>query len=185
MSVSDFSLPSSRAMHSCFVVFTQLHLLYRSFYTTCQLFFLFFFRKTQFFYQICAIMVVGRGRRFMSVFWKKALSLMDQKKIKPADLARLTGKNKSSVSDWINKGIIPRADDAVKIADLLGVSVRHLVTGENDAELSALEKELLEECEGLSDPMLLKVIKEAKDLKIMQQQEKRGVSPGSSASEAV
>ena len=121
----------------------------------------------------------------MSVFWKKALSLMDQKKIKPADLARLTGKNKSSVSDWINKGIIPRADDAVKIADLLGVSVRHLVTGENDAELSALEKELLEECEGLSDPMLLKVIKEAKDLKIMQLQEKRGVSPGSSASEAV
>jgi len=121
----------------------------------------------------------------MSVFWKKALSIMDQKKIKPIALARLTGKNKSSVSDWINKGIIPRADDAVMIADYLGVSVRYLVTGEDDAELSPLEKELLKECEGLSDPMMLKVIKEAKDLKIMQQQEKRRVSPGTSASEAV
>ena len=103
----------------------------------------------------------------MSIFWDRASLLMDKRKIKPADLARLTGKNRSSVSDWLNKGVLPRVDDAVKIADRLGTSVEYLVTGKAGNELAPLERKLLDTCKNLTEPMMLKVIKEAQDLLIM------------------
>lgn len=93
----------------------------------------------------------------MSIFWDKALPLMDNQKVKPADLARLTGKNKSSVSDWINKDILPKVDDAVKIADKLKVSVRYLVTGE-DSEIPIRIREVVELCRGLDDNELNTVL---------------------------
>ena len=116
-------------------------------------------------------------------FWKNAQKLMDDKGVKQIDLARLTGKNKSSVSDWIKHGVLPKADDAVKIADYLGVTVRYLVTGERaENELSPLEQRLLEVCKGLSDPQMHKVIKEAVDIRIMVSQEKGVDFPGGSNS---
>jgi len=84
-------------------------------------------------------------------FWSNALPLMDKKEIKRVDVARATGKTKSAVSDWIKRKCIPAADDALKIADLLGVSVRYLVTGEADKELSDRENELLRLCSVLKE----------------------------------
>lgn len=116
-------------------------------------------------------------------FWKNTLPLMDKKGIKQADLVRKTGKTNAAVYDWVRKGVLPRVDDAVKIAELLGVSVSFLVTGEQEYVLSPLEKKLLEECKNLTEPELNKVIKEAKDLRIMREQEKKLIS-GSSVSVA-
>lgn len=84
-------------------------------------------------------------------FWDNALPIMDKKAIKRADVARTTGKTKSAVSDWIKRKVYPAADDALKIADLLGVSVRYLVTGKVEKELSDRENELLRICSILSD----------------------------------
>ena len=84
-------------------------------------------------------------------FWDNALPLMDKQGVRQADLVRLTGKAKGTVWNWVENKTIPQADDAVKIADLLGVSVRYLVTGEDDNELSAREKELLRLCSVLKE----------------------------------
>ena len=59
-------------------------------------------------------------------FWSNALPLMYKKGVRQKDLVKVTGKTSASVSDWVNKKVIPRADDALKIADLLGVSLRCL-----------------------------------------------------------
>ena len=120
----------------------------------------------------------------MSEFWKNALSFMEAGGVRQVDLARVVGKPKNTVNNWITRDTIPPADCAVKIADLLGTTVRYLVTGSRqEYELSPLEKRLIEACRGLSDPMLHKVIKEAVDLRIMAEQEKGVGSPGGSASE--
>lgn len=109
----------------------------------------------------------------MSTFWTIALSIMDEKGLRQADLARYCNRPKGTVFNWINRDSLPQADDAVKIADCLGVTVRYLVTGERaENELSPLEQRLLEVCKGLSDPQMHKVIKEAVDIKVMVAQEK-------------
>ncbi len=112
-------------------------------------------------------------------FWDNAFPLIEQREIKQADLVRLTGKAKSTVWNWFERKTVPQADDAVKIADLLGVSVRYLVTGTEEGELSQKERELLEACRGLGIPMFDKVIKEAHDLKQMMIEEKKDTFPES------
>ena len=119
----------------------------------------------------------------MSEFWKNALSIMEERRLRQVDLARALDRSKTTICHWINRDTLPQADDAVRIADLLGVSVRYLVTGSRqEGELSPLEKRLLEVCRGLSDPMMNKVIKEAVDLRIMAEQERGEGSLGGSAS---
>lgn len=87
----------------------------------------------------------------MDIFWSVALPLMKARGIKQKNIVDLTGRSSGRVCEWIKDGVIPRADDALKIADLLGVSVRYLLTGEDDKELSAREKELLKVCSLLGD----------------------------------
>ena len=111
-------------------------------------------------------------------FWDNALPLINQREIKQADLVRLTGKAKSTVWNWFERKTVPQADDAVKIADLLGVSVRYLVTGEDDKELSAREKELLDVCSLMSDRKFSIVLKNAKAVREDMEQE---LSSGSSS----
>ena len=84
-------------------------------------------------------------------FWSNALSLMKARGMKQKHIAMATGHSSGRVSDWIDRKIVPKADDAVKIADLLGVSVRYLVTGEADKELSDRENELLRLCSVLKE----------------------------------
>jgi transcriptional regulator with XRE-family HTH domain len=84
-------------------------------------------------------------------FWSNALPLMDKKGVKQKDIVDLTGHSSGRVSDWIKEKVIPKADDALKIADMLDVSVRFLLTGQNDKELSTREKKLLKICSILPD----------------------------------
>jgi len=115
-------------------------------------------------------------------FWDTALSLMKEKKLKQIDLVRLTGHSSGTVSDWISNGVLPRADDALKIADRLGVSVRYLVTGEDDKDLSPREKELLRECSILRDESFKLVLDCAKLMRKAAEQELSATS-SSGASE--
>ena len=113
----------------------------------------------------------------MSTFWTTARSLMDERGLRQVDVARAVGCSKGTVFAWIKRDTLPQADSAVKIAELLGVSVRYLVTGTRaEGELSPLEQRLLEVCKGLSDPQMHKVIKEAIDIKVMVAEEKNGAS---------
>jgi len=96
--------------------------------------------------------IVGAGGVEVRMdFWSVTLPLMKARGVKQKDIAELTGHSSGTISDWIRVRIIPKADDALKIADLLGVSVRYLVTGEDDNELSARENELLRLCSVLKE----------------------------------
>lgn len=109
-------------------------------------------------------------------FWSNALPLMNKKGIKRTDVAKATGKTRSAVTDWIKRKVYPTADDAVKIAELLGVSVRYLVTGEDEEGLSPREKELLDVCRLLPDRKFSIVLQNAKAVR--EEMEADGLSSG-------
>ena len=58
-------------------------------------------------------------------------------------LAKIININPQNISAWSIRGTIPAADIAIKIADYLGVSVRWLITGEEDKELSEEDRKIL------------------------------------------
>ena len=59
-------------------------------------------------------------------------------------------KSAQSLTDW-GKGSIPQADTALYIADVLGVSVRWLLTGENDKGVTMEEQSLLDKFRRLTE----------------------------------
>ena len=66
-----------------------------------------------------------------------------------ADLARFLNVSQSSVQQWLQKGSIPAADTALKIARFLDVPLEYLIDGTRAEErkpvqLSDYEKRLLE-----------------------------------------
>jgi len=66
-------------------------------------------------------------------------------------------KSAQSLTDW-GKGSIPQADTALFIADVLGVSVRWLLTGENDKGVTVEEQSVLEKYRRLTDQGRYEVI---------------------------
>ena len=109
-------------------------------------------------------------------FWSVALPLMRIRGKKQKDIVELTGRSSGTVSDWIKDKTVPKADDAVKIADLLGVSVRYLVTGQKDRELSDRENELLRLCSILNEEKFNVVLSLARSLHNDMDRELRGGS---------
>ena len=99
------------------------------------------------------------------MFWQNALSLMDKQNVSQAMIARITGRPFSTVHSWIERKCPPQADDALKIADLLGVSVRYLVTGEDEEGLSPRERELLDVCKLMPESKFSIVLKNAQAIK--------------------
>lgn len=71
----------------------------------------------------------------MSIFWSNVLSLMKDQKKRKKDIIQRGGFHGSTFHTWVKRDVLPQVDDALKIADLLGVSVRYLVTGSDDALL--------------------------------------------------
>ena len=61
--------------------------------------------------------------------------LRDDRGMKDADVARETGITKSTFSDWKNGRSKPKDAKLKKIADLFGVSVEYLRTGEEDGNI--------------------------------------------------
>lgn len=62
--------------------------------------------------------------------YKRYCSLRDAKGYKDADISRLAGVSKPTLSDWKRGVSTPKQDKLMKIADCLGVSVDYLMTGE-------------------------------------------------------
>lgn len=72
-----------------------------------------------------------------------------------ADLARFLNVSQSSVQQWLQKGSIPAADTALKIARFLDVPLEYLIDGtraeeRKSARLSDYEKRILEESKELT-----------------------------------
>ena len=62
-------------------------------------------------------------------FWEMVDSELEYRNINRKQLASEAGFNVSNISNGIRKNNIPLADTAVRIAQVLGVSVEYLVTG--------------------------------------------------------
>ena len=63
------------------------------------------------------------------------------------------GLANNSSTNWNKRGTIPSGDVVLRIADYLGVSVRYLVTGD-DNEIPVRLREIVELCRGLDDKEL-------------------------------
>jgi transcriptional regulator with XRE-family HTH domain len=59
------------------------------------------------------------------------------------ELVSSVGANRGALTNWDKRGTVPAADIALKIADYLGVSVRWLITGEDEQGLTLEERNLL------------------------------------------
>ena len=86
------------------------------------------------------------------------------------------GLANNSSTNWNKRGTIPSADVVLKIADYLGVSVRYLVTGEDEEGLSPREKELLDVCKLMPDRKFSIVLQNAKAVR--EEMEADGLSSG-------
>jgi transcriptional regulator with XRE-family HTH domain len=62
-------------------------------------------------------------------FWRIVKKEVDRQKTSFEWLYRKTGIPKGTFSSWKSRNLMPRAGDAFKIADALGVSVEYLLTG--------------------------------------------------------
>lgn len=122
----------------------------------------------------------------MSIFWTNVLNEMQEQKLRKQDVIDRSGIHNSTFHTWIKRDALPNVDDALKIADVLGVSVRYLVTGLDEEQLPADIREIVKLCYAM-DPddrqtayrMLQQFVKG------MVRKEKRGEdSPGSSDSVA-
>lgn len=64
----------------------------------------------------------------METFWDRIQFILDKRGMTALSLSQSVGLSQSAITNYKN-GSYPKADIAVKIAQLLGVSVEYLVTG--------------------------------------------------------
>jgi transcriptional regulator with XRE-family HTH domain len=62
-------------------------------------------------------------------FWRMVKTEVEKQRTSFEWLYRKTNIPKGTFSSWKNRNIIPRADEALRIADALKVSVEYLLTG--------------------------------------------------------
>ena len=60
--------------------------------------------------------------------------LMEEKGMKHSDVSKATGISTSALTDWKKGRYQPKADKIQKIAELFGVSVEYLMTGEKQKD---------------------------------------------------
>jgi len=78
--------------------------------------------------------------------------LLSGRKEKRASLCSAIGINPGAVTNWCGKKqSLPRADVALAVADYFGVSLRWLLTGEEDEGLSLGERNLLADFNRLTE----------------------------------
>ena len=89
--------------------------------------------------------------------------LRDKRGMKDADVARETGITKSTFSDWKNGRSSPKDAKIKKIADLFGVSVEYIRTGEEtkESEKYYINEETAEMAQKLFENRDLKVLFDA------------------------
>ena len=77
----------------------------------------------------------------MSDFWKRVDEELDYKGMNRKTLSKEVGFSVGNVGKGIQLGSSPSADTAVKIAEVLGVSVEYLVNGTNSTNSSKNQEE--------------------------------------------
>ena len=80
----------------------------------------------------------------MSDFWKRVDEELDYKGMNRKTLSKEVGFSVGNVGKGIQLGSSPSADTAVKIAQVLGVSVEYLVNGTNKSTEKNQENEELQ-----------------------------------------
>lgn len=98
---------------------------------------------------------------------------MEKRGIKPIELARYLGINKSVVSTWKSRGNAPPTEYVVQICELLNISYSFFLRGEEDEnqELNDTESTLLKQFRYL-DPYDQMDVSEIVDLKYRRAKEK-------------
>lgn len=97
----------------------------------------------------------------MSDFWKRVDEELEYKGFNRAYLAKKCGFSLTNIGQGIKLGSTPSAETAVKIAEVLDVSVEYLVNGtdtsknknaqsEEDLHLFRKYQKLIQKCESLS-----------------------------------
>ena len=89
----------------------------------------------------------------MLQFWNNVKDELDYKDMSQKELSASTDISYNTLQSWITKDRLPDAEDAVKIAKALNVSVEKLVTGQEDIskDLNKETNELLHDIRHLSD----------------------------------
>ena len=72
-------------------------------------------------------------------FWERVDQLLDEKGITKKSLSTEAGFDPSNISKGLKKNNMPSAETAVRIAEILEVSVEYLVTGQNQYKNNSLE----------------------------------------------
>lgn len=77
-------------------------------------------------------------------FWERVDDLLDRKDINKKTLAYEAGFDASNITKGIKNNNVPSAETAVKIAQVLGVSVEYLVNGVDSSFPKTLKPEVAE-----------------------------------------
>lgn len=111
----------------------------------------------------------------MTVTVQRIVDLTERYGTSGAFIARLCGKSRSLIAGWKDGKAAPTDSDLAAIADLYGVSVAYL-RGEVDVPESsvknALQQQLLDSVQSLSDDEMLKVIEYVRFLKFLDAEQK-------------
>jgi len=67
------------------------------------------------------------------------------------NLIKAVNLNKNSITNWDTRGTIPAADVVLRIADFLGVSIRWLLTGEDESGYNLDERNVITKYRHLDD----------------------------------
>ncbi len=73
-------------------------------------------------------------------FWIRVKDCLDYQEATQKDLAEKIGESYNTLQSWINRDRLPNAEQAVRIAEELKVSVEFLVNGKNIRPRINLEK---------------------------------------------
>ncbi len=79
----------------------------------------------------------------MAIFIDRLESKLKEKNCTQSELANQIGIRRPTISEWKKNGSIPSGDVCLRIADYLNVSVRWLISGQEEKQLSNQDKELL------------------------------------------
>lgn len=72
----------------------------------------------------------------LSAFFERLRTLLDERGMSQADLARELGVGVATVSEWFTRGRVPNGDVMLRLPHALGVNGHWLLTGEGPLELS-------------------------------------------------
>lgn len=84
-------------------------------------------------------------------FWARVMQRLPYHYNDEKDLAKAIGKPPGTLNGWKNKGRLPNAYYAYKIAEALKTTVEYLITGDDNQELLRLDPTMKKVCDYFRD----------------------------------